>query len=154
MKPQWAEAHMQLGIALAHGGDEAGAIVELSKATELNPRLWRAYVSLADVYVKQGMWDEAAGQYRRSLELRTDYDCLNNLGSALVQAGRPDEAEAFYRQAIAARPDIAQAYCNLAVTIARQGRAAEAIRLLEQAIAVEPGNAQARKYLEMLTKDG
>jgi len=152
LKADWSELYMQLGIALARTGDDTGAIARLRQSIELKPALRKARAELAEAYVRQGRWDEAIEQYRASLELESDYDCLNNLGSALVQAGRPEEAEVFYMRAIAARPDVASAYCNLAVVLARLGRTSEAVEYLKEAVKTEPNNTLALKYLDMLTQ--
>ena len=152
LKPHWPEPYMHLGIALARTGDDEEAIAKLQKSIELKPELRKAHVELAEAYVRQGRWDRAIEQYRASLELNSDYDCLNNLGSALVQAGQPQEAEVYYRRAIAAKPDAASAYCNLAVVLARQGRTSEAVEYLIEAVKAEPNNTQAQKYLDMLTQ--
>jgi tetratricopeptide (TPR) repeat protein len=154
LRPQWPEAHMQLGILLDRTGDEAQAVAELSKAVELEPELLRAHLELAEIHVRQGKWDAAATQYLSCVELQPDYDNLNNLGSALAEAGRLPEAERYYRQAVMIKPDAAMAYCNLAVTLAKQGRVDEAMDFVKKALQVEPDNEQARMYLRMLTNGG
>jgi tetratricopeptide (TPR) repeat protein len=154
LKPGWPEAHMQLGIALAKTGDNAGAEVALKKAVELEPALRRAHMELAAVYVQQTRWSDAAEQYRQGIELKSDYDSLINLGSALVEAGRLSEAERYYREAIAMKPDAAISYCNLAVILAKQGNVTEATDLVNKALQVEPDNEQAQRYLRMLTNGG
>ncbi len=57
-----------------------------------------------------------------------------NLGTALHEAGRLDDAEAHYRRAIAFRPDYAPAYNNLGVTQRVQGRIDEAIRTYQDGL--------------------
>jgi protein O-mannosyl-transferase len=150
LRPGWPEAYMQLGVASAAVGDDAAAGRVLEQAVELKPELWKAHIQLADIYIKQARWDAAAQQYRKALLLKTDYDTLNNLASALVQAGKDEEAESLYRKAIAIKPDAASAYVNLAVVLARKGNPLEATDLLEKAVRLEPDNQQAKKYLNML----
>lgn len=53
--------------------------------------------------------------YRKALVLKPDYaEAHNNLGTALTDQGKLDEAIACYRQALVLKPDYAEAYSNLA----------------------------------------
>lgn len=58
--------------------------------------------------------------------------------------GRPADAEAAYRQAIAARPDFPEALSNLAALLTRADRPAEAVQLLDRALAGRPDFHAAR----------
>lgn len=60
-----------------------------------------------------------------------------NLGTALHEAGRNDEAIARYERAIALQPDYAPAYNNLGVTLRAQGRVDEAIAAYERGLALQ-----------------
>jgi tetratricopeptide (TPR) repeat protein len=62
-------------------------------------------------------------------------------------AGRLAESAAAYRKIIAQRPDIAEAYCNLAGVLKDQGRLDEAAGLCERAVALNPGLFQAYNIL-------
>jgi tetratricopeptide (TPR) repeat protein len=57
-----------------------------------------------------------------------------NLGAALHEAGRFDEAVTHYRRAADLQPDYAPAYNNLGVTLRAQGRVDEAIAAYEQGL--------------------
>ena len=50
----------------------------------------------------------------------------------LIDAGRPDEAEAAYRKAIALKPDHAESHCNLGMALWKQGKLAAALMSLER----------------------
>lgn len=71
----------------------------------------------------------------------------NNLGNALVEAGRADEAIAHFEQALRLRPGHAQSESNLGDQLTRIGRAAEAIPHLERALALAPTYAEAHNNL-------
>ncbi len=61
--------------------------------------------------------------YERAIALQPDLaDAYNNLGNALQQQKRHDEAIVFYERAIALRPEMADAHLNL-------GKALEALDL-------------------------
>jgi Flp pilus assembly protein TadD len=53
-------------------------------------------------------------------------DAHYNLGDALKELGRLDEAEASFRQAITLEPDLAHAHSNLGITLEELGRLNEA----------------------------
>jgi protein O-GlcNAc transferase len=61
-----------------------------------------------------------------------------NLGVALKQQGRLEEAIAACRQAIAIKPDYAEAHFNLGNALYDQGKLEEAVTAYRQAIAIKP----------------
>lgn len=73
-----------------------------------------------------------------------------NLATALLAAGRLDEAEAGYRHAIALDPRYVEGHYNLANLLRRRGDAAGAIAAFEMALTLRPGHARARNNLAML----
>jgi tetratricopeptide (TPR) repeat protein len=67
-----------------------------------------------------------------------------------LQAGRLREAEAAYRQAVAAAPDHANARYNLAVTLKALGRPDEAAAQYRHALRIRPDNAKAHNNLGVI----
>src|SRR5262245_1930706 len=65
----------------------------------------------------------------------------------LHQAGQLVAAEACYRQALAAQPNLAEAHCNLGLALTGQGKFDEAIAACRQAIAIKPDFANAHSSL-------
>ena len=65
----------------------------------------------------------------------------------LQELGRLDEAEASLRQAIALKPDYAEAHYNLGITLKELGRLDEAVDSYNQAIALKPDYAKSRMNL-------
>jgi tetratricopeptide (TPR) repeat protein len=61
-----------------------------------------------------------------------------NLGAALQEDGRVDEAAAAFAHALAIEPDYAPAHSGLGSVLRQQGRVAEAISHLEQAVRLQP----------------
>jgi Flp pilus assembly protein TadD len=60
------------------------------------------------------------------------------------------QAEAAARQALALRPDNAQAHNNLAIALYYQGRGPEALQALREAARLAPQDAQIRANLRAL----
>ncbi|MFT5129949.1 MAG: tetratricopeptide (TPR) repeat protein [Rhodothermales bacterium] len=83
------------------------------------------------------LWSDSVGREPHN-EL-----ALVSLGSALREAGRPDEAAERYRQAIAISNQFAQAHVHLGTYYGRRGEFDDAIRHLRRAVDLEPQNPDA-----------
>ena len=78
-----------------------------------------------------------------------------NLGTALQDDGRVDDAIGHYRRAIAESPDYAPAYSNLATALHKAGRTAEAKATYERALRLQPDFATAHFNLaNLLMEEG
>jgi len=75
------------------------------------------------------------------------------VGITLKELGRLDEAEASYTQAIALKPDYADAHNNLGITLTELGRLDEAEASYTQAIALKPDYAEAHSNLGITLKE-
>ena len=71
----------------------------------------------------------------------------NNLGNALKQAGKIEEAIAHYEQALRIKPDYAEAPYNLGIALGQVGKNEEAIAHYEQALRIKPDYAGAHNNL-------
>lgn len=70
-----------------------------------------------------------------------------NLGNALLEAGKADEAIEHYRRSIAIKPLQSHAYNNLGTAYLRTNRPQEAIEQYEQALRMRPNHPDARNNL-------
>lgn len=78
-------------------------------------------------------------------ELRTqldktpaDPDLLFQLGNALYDQGRRQEAQATFEKALALKPDFVKAMVNLGVVLNESGKSEEALKYFESALAYSP----------------
>ena len=127
-------------------------------AVRLSARLpgWIGYAAGGGVLVTLGAltWQQSES-YRDVFSLyettlARNPDCWmahNNLGNALVEAGRADEAIAHFEQTLKLRPDFPQAESNLGDQLTRVGRVAEAIPHLQRAVQLQPNFAEAHNNL-------
>jgi tetratricopeptide (TPR) repeat protein len=65
-----------------------------------------------------------------------------NLGVALEQQGKLDDAVACFRRAIELAPKLALAHNNLGLALKQQGKLDDAVTCYRRAIQLDPGNAQ------------
>ena len=120
IKPDYAEAHNNLGVALAGRGQVDEAIAHYRKALEIKPDYAEAHNNLGIALAGRGQVDEAIAHYRKALEIKPDYaEAHNNLGNALAGRGQVDEAIAHYRKALEIKPDYAEAHYNLGNALGR-----------------------------------
>ena len=114
MKPDYAEAHNNLGITLQELGRLDEAEVSYTQAVALKPDYAEAHYNLGNTLKELGRLDEAEASYIQAIALKPDFaEACSNLGNTLQELGRLDEAEASYTQAIALKPDYAEAHYNL-----------------------------------------
>jgi protein O-GlcNAc transferase len=148
IKPDYVEAHYNLGVALYRQRKFDEAIAAYSQAISIKPGLSEAHYNLGVVLSDQGKLDEAAAAYRQAISIKPDYaEAHSNLGSALALLGKLDEAVAACRQAIGIKPDYAEAYNNLGGALRDQGRVDEAVAMCRRAIGIRPDHAVIRSNL-------
>jgi tetratricopeptide (TPR) repeat protein len=87
-------------------------------------------------------WRDSITLFTRAIAVtERNFLAHNNLGEALVAAGRADEAAAHYVEAARIHPGYAPARNNVGLVLARQGRYVEAEREFRDALARSPRSA-------------
>jgi len=144
LKPDYALAYYNRGIAYRQKGDLDHAIADYDRAIALEPDYTDAYVSRGIAYRQKGDLDHAIADYDQAIALEPDdADAYNNRGVAYDYKGDLDHAIADYDQAIALKPDFAVAYRNRGIAYADKGDLDHAIADYDQAIALKPDYADA-----------
>jgi tetratricopeptide (TPR) repeat protein/serine/threonine protein kinase len=138
LKPDFADSHYNLGVALDNSGQLDQAITEFREAIRLNKDYAKAYCNLANAHSKNGQLVDAIAEYREVLRLKPDKDVAsiahNNLANALYAKGRLNEAIAEYREAFLLKSDYPEAHNNLGNALRALGREDEAIGEYQKAI--------------------
>jgi protein O-GlcNAc transferase len=148
LKPEFADGHYHLGLALKKLGRSGEAIDSHRKALRLDPRSHKAHNALGNILQDEGRLDEALAHYREAIELAPGYATAhNNLGTALVRKGLLDDAALRFRKAIELDPDFADAHLNLGTVSSQQGRRDEALRAYENALRLQPDSAAIRECM-------
>lgn len=76
-----------------------------------------------------------------------------NLGAALGDLGRLDEALASYQRAVVLKPDYVMAICNLGNTQRKLGRTGEAAASYQRALVLDPAYPEAHCHMAILQLD-
>jgi len=91
----------------------------------------------------QGRLEEAVTCYRKSLAIHPDARGHFNLGTALRDEGKHEEAGQCYLQALSLDPNYADAHNNLGEIFRDQGNMDDAIKCYQNALAIDPDHSGA-----------
>jgi tetratricopeptide (TPR) repeat protein len=142
-QPNWPPVHQEAGLALADLGLARPAVVALSRAVALDPRLTVAWGALADQLLLAG--DEAGAEKARAQQIRASTSDPELLEAAVALCDNQlAVAERLLKPYLARHPTNAAAIRMLAEVAARLGRMEDAEVLLARAVALAPGFAEAR----------
>ncbi len=98
--------------------------------------------------------EKGIASYRRALSLKPDYpEALNNLGAALKEQGKLDEAVVCYHRALSLKADYPEALNNLGVALKEQGKFEKAIMSFICALSLKPDFYQAHNNLGAALKE-
>lgn len=104
--------------------------------------------------VQVRVWQNSLVFHRHALTVNpASSSAYNNLGDALAEAGRFDEAIPAFQQAIALAPNYPEPYNNLGQLYRNKGLLQEAIVCFNQAVANNPNDASSYFYLADLYRD-
>lgn len=133
LRPQDAGAHLQLGRMLAAQGKTKEAIGELEAGLKLDPKDAPARHDLADLYAESSQLDRAEALYRALVEEKPDEASLHHgLGRVLLKEKKFSAAEAELGRAVALKPNLGEAYGDLAVAANENQEYARAIQAADE----------------------
>ncbi|MGA3206604.1 MAG: tetratricopeptide repeat protein [Syntrophales bacterium] len=96
-------------------------------------------------------WQNSITLFEHAIQVTdNNYLAHNNLGVALSDAGKREEAIAHYREAIRIKPSYENAYFNLGNNLSAQGRTDEAVLCYQEALRLRPNYAKAYNNLAAL----
>ena len=117
LKPDAVLVLDNLGFVLLKTGRTDEAVQYFQRAIAIDPHYTPAHYNLGNVLLNQNRPKDAIAEYRLALEYEgreASAECHNNLGVALAELGRMDEARSEFQAALRIRPDFADAKRNLA----------------------------------------
>ena len=148
IKPDFAEAHNNLGNVLRELGRLDDAVATYHKTLALKPDFAEANYNLGNALRELGQLDDAVASYDKAIALNPDYaKAHNNLGNTLKELGRFDDAVASFQKAIALKPDFSEANYNLGNALQDLGSLDAAAASYYKAISHKPDYAIAHNNL-------
>jgi tetratricopeptide (TPR) repeat protein len=113
LKPDYADAYVNPGLARAAKGDLDGALKDYAEAIRLKPDDADAYINRGLARAAKGDLDGALKDYAEAIRLKPDYaEAYYNRGNARGDKGDNNGALKDYAEAIRFKPDFAEAYYN------------------------------------------
>lgn len=153
-----ASSRNEIGIRLMQGGQEAQALKEFRRASEIGSSVERALAlnNLGLHAFNQGQVDTALTYWERAIDLQPESPTVRyNLALLYENKGRLDQAVAQYREIVRLDPNQAQALNNLAWLLAQNpATAAEATGLAERSVRVDPSPTNLDTYGYALYRAG
>jgi tetratricopeptide (TPR) repeat protein len=146
-----APVRLLMGIAHMRKNDARGALPDLEKAVELDPRLATVHSVYGRALMDVGRRFDAAEAFRRELQVNpNDFDSNLYLGLLMKDENRLDEALVHLTRASRLRPNDARVLYGLGSLHLSAGRVAEAQKALEAVTTQVPEYLQAHVLLAMV----
>ena len=138
--PTYAEAHNNLGIALARAGEAGRGDRRIPRGAPAQARLTPrpTTTSASPCQTRGSSTRRSPSSAKRSGSSPTTPRPTTTSATPWSEQGKLDEAIAEYREAIRLKPDFAEAHNNLGTALHGQGKLDEAIAEYREAIRLKP----------------
>ena len=154
IKPDYAEAHNNMGIVLRDKGKLKEAIEAYAKSLSIKPDYAEAYNNMGIALKDQDKMEEAIEAYTKALSIKPDYaNACYNMGITLKGQGRLEEAIEAFTKALSIKPDNAEAYNNMGTALTEQRRLEEAVKIYKKALSIKPNYAEAHNNMGIVLRD-
>src|SRR6266436_4367599 len=141
LDPNFAEAHLHLGLTLMMQRRTSEALPQLMTAAELAPQSALAQVEFAKALIANEENQKAVPVLQHALDLAPTYlEAKYQLGLALQASGQEQKAIPLFQDVVAADPRNAPALTNLGLALVQTGKSKEAIPLYQSAIKETPAD--------------
>jgi len=138
LAPAHPGLHHNLAVALSHQGRMEDAIACFQQALRLDPAMAAVHLDLANVLLSCGREEDALSHFRHAIRLQPSH-AEAHLGLARALRKRaPGEAARQYRSALSLRPDLLEAYNELAAILLNSRQYEPCKQVLEQGCARFP----------------
>ena len=137
IKPNYPEAHCNLGTALRGKGKINEAIDSFQKAIELNSEYPQAYFNLANCQMQKGEFNKAIDLYNQAINYNSNYpQAYFNLANVLIKTGDLEGAIDSYDRALLINPSYIEALINLGTALIDYGELESAISSFKKALRI------------------
>lgn len=144
LDPGMVDARLSLAFLLEQTGNVQGALDEIKKTLALDPSNPRTLLWLAQIYTRLNRWADAEETFHRLLQERpNDWVTYNELGFALHEEGKYQEAIQAFGAASVAAPRSSLALTNLGGEYLQIGDFAKATETLKKSLDLQPDSDEA-----------
>ena len=148
IKPDYAEVHYNLGVALKDLLNLEGAVKSYRNAITINPHYPAAHNNLGTTLKELGQMDTAIEHLEWAVAYNRDFaDAYFNLGICYHSLNKHLEAIKNYEKALEINPNLFNVNFNLGIVFMELGNVKDAIQNYEKAIDLNPEFARA--YLNL-----
>jgi tetratricopeptide (TPR) repeat protein len=128
------------------------AIAGFERAIQLDPKDSKPHVSLGEVFLETKNLDKAIAHFEEAISIDPEHSSLahNNLGAALLEKKRLEQAETELLRALEMRPRIPDAHYNLGLLYEERADPKRAMEEYKKEIEIHPGAHPAHFNLALL----
>ena len=149
--PRQAVKEFEAGVKANQLGKANQAMKHYQKSVELAPDFYPAHNNLGTIYVTQGNFEAAEGEFAQVIELNhNDAQAYFNLGNVFCLTQRYSDAERTLREGLKREPGSAFGNYLLGSAHARLGKLDQAERSLRAALELDPEMSSIRLELANL----
>ena len=139
IKPDYAEAHFNLGITLQELNNPNEAIKYYETAISIKPAYPIAHNNLGLIFLGLNQLDFATEHFKWAISYNPEFaEAHNNLGATLQKRGQFESSIKQYFKATTINPNYTQAFNNLGIIYQTLGHKIEAITHFQKAISLAP----------------
>jgi tetratricopeptide (TPR) repeat protein len=155
LKPDYADAFYNLGVAAAHRNEMDRAMVYYQQAVNLDRTNAKARNNLGYALLLSGDYYEAVKYFEEAAKINPQFAQAHyNQGLALHALGKIDAAIVEYKKALEIQPEYAEAYYNLGIIYAARGHRDGAEACYRAALKIKPDFREVRRSLKALSAGG
>ncbi|MCX5688876.1 MAG: tetratricopeptide repeat protein [Planctomycetota bacterium] len=150
LKKRPADAVANKVMAMIHGAhmEDDKALPYLQRAAYAAPRDGQIRFMLANVLLGLRKYKESLAAYKECLKLAPgDVAGTDGAGKCLISLGKLDEGRKMFESAIAANPNVADAYGNYATALVQIGKAEEGLEVARRGLERLPENASLLEFV-------
>ena len=151
IKPDYAEAHFNLGVSNQKIGRHQEAIKNYGNALSNNHAYSSAHHNLGLIHLNQDRLEAAIKSFEWAIAYSPNYaEAHNSLGAAFQEIKRFDDAEGAYEKAVSLNGNYVQAIYNLGIVSEILNKPDEALKSYLETTAINPLHCQAHRSISVL----
>ena len=144
LKPNYSEAHYNLGVTLRELGETEEAIKSYENALNIKNAYPDAHYNLGNALLSLKQFDSAIKHFESTVFFNPKHaQAYNNLGLVFKQLGKDLEAGKNFDIALAIKPDYAEAANERGVIYQNNGDLENALKYFQKSLTINPSYAHA-----------